>query len=129
LKAFEPSKRRVLVVDEDAAVLKQTKKTLEEGGLEVHTLDNPLLVAQTIRRFDIDLVLLETELSTMKGAVVIASLRNHGLSRVPVMLHSRLEAAALEARAKEVGAPGFIRKGSPSLLREVDGFLSGSVRK
>ena len=124
-KAIEPAKRRVLIVDEDAEVLSATRKTLEAGGLEVHTLDNPLLVAQTIRRLDIDLVLLETELSTMKGAVVIQSLRNHGLARVPVMLHSKLELGPLQARAKEVGAQGFIRKGSSSLLREVDGFLGG----
>lgn len=122
-RAIEPKKKRVLVVDEDLEVLKATKKTLEAGGLEVHTLDNPLLVAQTIRRLDIDLVLLETELSTMKGAVVIQSLRNHGLGRVPVMLHSKLDSVALHARAKEVGAQGFIRKGSGSLVREVDGFL------
>ena len=127
-KAIEPRKRRVLLVDEDAEVLKVARLALEEGGLEVHTLDNPLLVAQTIRRLDIDLVLLETELSTMKGAVVIQSLRNHGLARVPVMLHSKLDANTLKARAKEVGAQGFIRKGSTSLLREVDAFLGSTYR-
>ena len=116
------------LVDEDAEVLKVARLALEEGGLEVHTLDNPLLVAQTIRRLDIDLVLLETELSTMKGAVVIQSLRNHGLARVPVMLHSKLDANTLKARAKEVGAQGFIRKGSTSLLREVDAFLGSTYR-
>lgn len=126
-KGIEPRKKRVLVVDEDVEALKAARQTLEAGGLEVHTLDNPLIAAQTIRRLDIDLVLLETELSTMKGAVVIASLRNAG-ARVPVMLHSKLEATALKARAKEVGALGFIRKGSASLLREVDAFLGSSHR-
>ncbi len=122
-KAIVPAKRRVLVVDEDLEVLRATRAELEGGGLEVHTLDNPLVIAQTIRRLDIDLVLLETELSTMRGAVVLQTLRNHGLATVPVMLHSKLETAALQARAKEVGASGYIRKGSSSLVREVDGFL------
>ncbi len=126
-RAIEPRKKRVLVVDEDLEALKTARATLEAGGLEVHTLDNPLIAAQTIRRLDIDLVLLETELSTMKGAVVVQSLRNAG-ARVPVMLHSKLDAAALSARAKEVGALGFIRKGSASLLREVDAFLGSSHR-
>lgn len=122
-KVIEPRKNRVLIVDEDAETLKATRAALEKGGLEIHTLNNPLLVAQTIRKLDIDLVLLETELSTMRGAVVLQSLRNHGLARVPVILHSRLDPISLKARAKEVGALGFIRKGSPSLLREVDAFF------
>jgi two-component system chemotaxis response regulator CheB len=119
------TRRRVLVVDEEASALLEARRQLERAGFEVETLDNPLILAHTLRRTQVDLVLLETELSTMKGAVVMQTLRNHGLATVPVFIYSALEPSLLKARMRECGAAGFVRKGTSVLVREVSDFLGG----
>ncbi|MCC6336444.1 MAG: chemotaxis-specific protein-glutamate methyltransferase CheB [Myxococcales bacterium] len=124
-----PERRRVLVVDDDAQALEACKKALSDAGFEVHVSDNPLMVAGVLRRTPMDLVLLEPELRTMKGAVVMQALRTAGQATVPVFLHSRLPVAELRAKASEVGAAGFVRKGElPALVREVTSFLGGAQR-
>lgn len=124
-----PERRRVLVVDDDAQALEACKKALTDAGFEVHLSDNPLMVAGVLRRTPMDLVLLEPELRTMKGAVVMQALRTAGQTTVPVFLHSRLPVAELRAKASEVGAAGFVRKGElPALVREVTSFLGGAQR-
>lgn len=114
-----PERRRVLVVDDDAGALEAARVVLERAGYEVRLLDNPMMVAGALRRAPADVVLLEPELRTMHAAVVVQSLRS--LSAVPVVLHSNLKADALRARAAEVGAAGWARKGDDAtLLREVE---------
>lgn len=122
-------RRRVVVVDEDTRVLEASRKVLEGAGYEVHTVDNPLMLAGFLRRTPMDLVLLETELTTMRGAIVAQALRRHGLAGVPVFIHSTLDEAQLKARATECGAVGYVKKGSTAnLLREVNAFLGGPSR-
>jgi DNA-binding response OmpR family regulator len=75
----------------------------------------------------VDLVVLEPDLRTVKGSVVVQSLR--GLSTVPVFLVSKLGLAELRARAQDVGAAGYARKGeTATLVREVTAFLGGATR-
>lgn len=122
-----PERRRVLVVDDDRAALDAAKKALEGAGFEVHTADNPMMVAGIVRRTPMDLVLLEPDLRTMKGAVVVQSLR--GMSSVPVFVHANLGINDLRTRATEVGAAGYVRKGdTATLVREVTAFLGGATR-
>ena len=124
-------RRRVLVLDDDAQTRTAAVTALEGAGYELLQLDNPLVLATTLRKAGVDLVLLESELTTMSGALVMQTLRNHGLARVPVFLYSRLEEGSLAARAAECGALGFLRKGSPpaTIVREVSSFLGGPTRQ
>ncbi|MEW5741557.1 MAG: chemotaxis-specific protein-glutamate methyltransferase CheB [Myxococcota bacterium] len=127
--ALVPEKRRVLLVDDDAHAMEASRKALVDAGFEVHLSDNPLMVAGVLRRTPMDLVLLEPELRTMKGAVVMQALRTHGQVVVPVFLHSRLPVAELRAKASELGAAGFVRKGElATMVREVTSFLGGAQR-
>ncbi|MEW6431682.1 MAG: chemotaxis-specific protein-glutamate methyltransferase CheB [Myxococcota bacterium] len=122
-----PERRRVLVVDDDRAALDAAKKALEGAGFEVHTADNPMMVAGIVRRTPMDLVLLEPDLRTMKGAVVVQSLR--GMSSVPVFVHANLGIDELRARATAIGAAGYVRKGdAAALVREVSAFLGAATR-
>lgn len=127
LAAPPPERRRVLVVDDDRDALEVCRKALAGAGFEVHVADNPMMVAGIIRRTPMDLVLLEPELRTMKGSVVVQSLR--GLSTVPVFLVSKLALGELRTRAKDVGAVGYARKGEiATLVREVTAFLGGATK-
>lgn len=125
----EPQRRRVLVVDDDQAALAACQKALTAAGFEVQAVDNALMVAGILRRTPAELVLLEPDLRTMKGAVVLQTLRAHHLATVPVFLHSRLPLNELRTLAKESGAAGYVRKGELStLVREVTAFLGSATR-
>ncbi|MFO0597507.1 MAG: chemotaxis-specific protein-glutamate methyltransferase CheB [Myxococcaceae bacterium] len=116
----DPSaKKRVLVLD-DQGHLDSAKAALERAGYDVVTLDNPLIIARTLRRNVIDLVLLEPDLKTMKGNVVIQTLRNQGVL-APVYLWSSLDESTILTRVREWQAAGSVKKGDPAaLLRTVN---------
>lgn len=118
----ERTKKTVLVVD-DQGHLDSARATLERSGYEVITLDNPLVLARTLRRNTVDLVLLEPDLKTMKGQVVVQTLRSHGI-QTPVLLWSSLDESALQTRVRDCQAIGSIKKGDPGqLLRAINKTL------
>lgn len=112
-------RKRVLVLDESAASLAQARGILERAGYEVVTLDNPLMLARTLRRDAIDLVVLEPQLSTMKASVVVQTLRSHGL-HVPIFLWTNLSGAMLSQHERDCQAIGAVGKTDPAgLIRGV----------
>lgn len=124
------TRRRVLVLDDEPGSAAAAKAALEGAGYDVQLLDNPLVLATTLRKSPSDLVLLECELKTMSGTVVMQTLRNHGLARVPVFLWSRLDESVLRTRAGEVGAVGYLKKtvAAHVLVKEIGAFLGGPLR-
>ncbi len=112
-------KKRVLIVDDQQSDLEIARVTLQRAGFEVLTLDNPLMLARTLRRNVVDVVVLEPELKTMKGAVVVQTLRSHGLGTVPICLWSFADENTLSTRLRECQASGSVRKGDPAALVRV----------
>jgi two-component system chemotaxis response regulator CheB len=121
-------RRRVLVVDDDHAALEFTRTALERAGYEAHTLDNPMMVAATLRRTPADLVLLESELVTVAGLFVIEAMRKNGFGHVPLVLHSKLEGDKLRQRATECGVLGFVHKGDPGTIDLIKGLIGAPTR-
>jgi two-component system chemotaxis response regulator CheB len=117
-------RRQVLVLDDDPVALAATSQALKGAGYGVVALDNPLMLASALRKTHVELVLIEPELATMKGAMVLATLREHDVAHAPVVLCSKLTGPALEARARECGASGAVSKDDRArLLREVARLL------
>ncbi len=122
--AAPAAKRRVLIVDDSPIVLETTKQLLEQAGYEVRTLENPMMVAMSLRKNPVDLVLLDVNMPVVKGTQVVAALRASGLNATPVILYSDLDERELAARAAACGATGWLRKtGREALLRAVDGWI------
>ena len=109
-------KKTVLIMDDGASDLELARVTLQRAGFEVLVLDNPLMLARTLRRNVVDVVVLEPELKTMKGAVVVQTLRSHGLGAVPIALWSSADENTLALRVRECQASGSLRKGDPGGL-------------
>ncbi len=109
-------KKLVLIVDDQQSDLEIARVTLQRAGFDVLTLDNPLMLARTLRRNVVDVVVLEPELKTMKGAVVVQTLRSHGLGTVPICLWSSADENTLSTRLRECQASGSVRKGDPAAL-------------
>jgi chemotaxis response regulator CheB len=118
-------KRRILIVDDDHASLEFTRQQLERGGYEAHLLDNPMLVAATLRRVAVDLILLESELVSLSGQVIVEALRKNGLGHIPLVLHSKLEGEQLKTRATECGVLGFVHKGDPGTIELIKSLIGG----
>lgn len=111
--------RTVVVLDDEPTSLESTAAALRQAGLTVVALDNPLMLATTLRKNTVDLVVLESELTTMRGALVLASVRGHGHAGVRVVLYSRLTGGALEDRRTECEALGAVTKNERPRLLEL----------
>jgi two-component system, chemotaxis family, protein-glutamate methylesterase/glutaminase len=118
-------KRLVMIVDDDHASLDFTQKQLERAGYATHVIDNPMMIAATLRRTPPDLILLESELISVSGQVIVETLRKNGLGHIPLVLHSKLDGDKLKTRAAECGVLGFVHKGDPATIALIKGLIGG----
>jgi len=102
--------QRILVVDDNLAILKQISAYLNDD-YEVFLAKSGPLALQICVREKPDLILLDLEMSGMDGFGVIAKLKeNPYLDRIPVIFLTANHGAEAEIRALESGARDFIVK-------------------
>ena len=120
------AKAKILVIDDDKAMLAITKRSLEAAGYEAVTSDSPLRLPQLTEREKPDLVLLDLEMPTLTGERVLdlAALFDF-LKKTPIVLYSGRNEEELKTLVARSQARGFIRKGasSDSLISQVEKFL------
>ncbi len=124
------SKGKVIVVDDDAFVLKSVRATLEAAGYEVTTYTSPIAVPLELREQKPDLVLLDV---TMPGVVAHDAVKGMKRLRVmegiPIVLFSSKEDAELAAVVQSAGATGYIRKGRElDLVTGVAKYMAAAAR-
>src|SRR5438309_7962400 len=97
------SKARILIVDDDAAVLLTTKAILQHENYEVEGIGDGAVALDAIRRRQYDLVLTDLKLPEVDGLAVLAEVRKCSPMTVTVMMtgygsvDSALEAVRLGA--------------------------------
>ena len=98
-------KKRILLVDDEAAVTRATRRNLEAAGrFEVMEINNPALVIENARQFKPDLVLLDVMMPEMDGGVVAAAIADDPLlADVPIIFLTGI------VSKKEVGSAGSVR--------------------
>ena len=105
---------RVVVVDDDAIILKQANMILTEAGFKVTCLKNGRLLLDYIAMNPTDLLLLDIRMPEMDGFETILALRewerSNGREQVPVIFLTANEDADSEAKGLSLGALDFIRK-------------------
>jgi len=102
--------RRILVVDDNLAILKQISSYLADD-YEVSLAKSGPLALQICVKEKPDLILLDVEMSDMDGFGVMARLReNPYLDRIPVIFLTANHSVEVEIRALESGARDFIMK-------------------
>ena len=111
---------KVLVIDDNEAVLKSTSAVLKRGGYNVITTTN-IICSDLIFNEQPDLILLDVKLPGLKGDQAgkifqeVPGLLKHGI----IVLHSNLDEDELSALVTESGVAGFIKKTpDPSQLKE-----------
>ena len=108
------AKRRVLLVEDEANVLKVTKLRLEHEGYEVlEALDGERALEQAASALPIHLVVLDILLPGVDGYEVCRRLKaQSATSHIPILLFTASEAQSLRLtdRCIEVGANDWIKK-------------------
>ena len=104
---------RVLVVDDDPALLQLIAATLRDEGFEVLAASNGRDALRLVERGEVAAIVLDLEMPVMDGRSFFQELRSRG-DRTPVML---LSANQSRAARRELGADAALEKPfEPELL-------------
>ncbi len=105
---------RVVVVDDDAIILKNANVILSEAGFKVTCLKSGRLLMDYIARNPVDILLLDIRMPEMDGFETIRALRDWESEKnreaVPVIFLTANEDSDSEAKGLSLGALDFIRK-------------------
>ena len=119
---------KVLVIDDDPAVLRSTSKLMVTLGWVVVTRNNAFSASLDIRVEAPDVVLLDIDMPALRGDRLVEILnagRVHG--RPQIVLYSGLGEKELEVRAIRSHADGWVRKGGPVV--ELIESIRGAARR
>ena len=105
---------RVVVVDDDAIILKNANLTLAEAGFKVTCLKSGKLLLDYISKNPADILLLDIRMPDMDGFETIRALRKweseNSRDALPVIFLTANEDSDSEAKGLSLGAMDFIRK-------------------
>ena len=105
---------RVVVVDDDAIILKQANLILTEAGFKVTCLKSGKLLLDYIAKNQVDILLLDIRMPDMDGFETIRALREWEKENlhetVPVIYLTANDDLDSEAKGLSLGAMDFIRK-------------------
>jgi EAL domain-containing protein (putative c-di-GMP-specific phosphodiesterase class I) len=113
-----PSRGRVLIVDDDADVLKAYRSSLTRAGYEVEALESPLEALERIRSGSFDTVVCDISMPEVDGIELLSRIRSHD-GDLPVILATGAPALESAIDAVEYGAMRYLTKPvSTQKLRE-----------
>ena len=101
------TKRRILVVDDDASIRTMVRTVLERAGYEVATARNGFEAIALLVANDYDVVLLDVLMPKLDGLAVVDRLRKENS---PVLAHTYLLTAGDSSAVKDLPVRGLIAK-------------------
>jgi len=115
--------RRVLIVDDDAALLTLMRILLATSGYQVELAHDGLEALSLLAGNSYDVIILDLEMPRMNGRAFFREYRLRG-GEAPILLVS---AYGAEEATRELGAQGFVSKPfePDNLVRKIETVLSG----
>ena len=105
---MEPGKKKILIADDDPAILDVLSLFLEDVGYEVETTDDGATIQQAQSDYP-DLMMLDIWMSGWNGRdICIALKRQEATKHIPIILVSANRDT--EKIAQEAGADDFLKK-------------------
>jgi DNA-binding response OmpR family regulator len=102
---------KILLVDDDAAILEMMAKMLTHRGHSVQTCDTPFGVSATVVRDPPDLVVLDVMMPGLGGSALASLIAKLELPKAPrVILWSAMDDTALADAAREAGGLPWVSK-------------------
>ncbi len=115
---------KILVVDDDSAILDMFETCLSEFGFYVVTCSNPLDVVGIIAKNNFDLIFLDIQMSPIDGFTVLTEIKKLSPD-IPVIIISGSEEFDFALRAVEMGAYHILQK--PMELKELIFFTKKAI--
>lgn len=102
---------RVLLIDDDELTASVYAMALEECGLRVAVLVNPLHAEAAIREFRPDLMIMDIDMPQASGLDVARAIRLDPANiSLPILFLSAINKKDLQQQAREIGGDDFIKK-------------------
>lgn len=102
---------RILIVDDQAGILKMVGHMFHEEGFEVHVADNGEKGLQKVNEVQPDLVLLDVMMPGMSGIEVCRQLRtNPNTARIPIIMLSAMSQVPDKLEGFNAGADDYVTK-------------------
>ncbi len=121
------SSARILVADDDAAVLQSMNWLLKEHGYDVTAVSEGLLVLPSMEAAPPDLVLLDVMLPDADGYQLLEQIKSDDRFRdIPVLMVSSMPPEEAVVRTLGLGAVDFIRK--PFRVKELLARIQAQLR-
>jgi excisionase family DNA binding protein len=106
-----PQKRRVLVIDDDDALLDVVREFLGSSGFEVETARHGFLAGYLAGHHRPDVILLDIMMPGLDGYEVLSLMRRRPEARgIPVVACTSLKGAEAEARIRGAGFDAYVKK-------------------
>jgi DNA-binding NtrC family response regulator len=100
---------KILVVDDDAIVVKSCKRILETEGFEVLTVPSADEALETIKKYDFDLLLIDVKMPKHDGMFLMREIKKD-LPEIPIIVMSGYPTPETVADVIKLGATQFISK-------------------
>ena len=102
---------KVIIVDDEQAILKMYKLSLEAAGLEVLTAATGVEALEKIKQEKPQVVLLDIIMPQLNGLDVLTAIKEDETTKnIPVYLLTNLPEECSGDKAKELGAAGYFVK-------------------
>ena len=116
---------RILVIDDDPAILRALRKGLEAHGYDVETLASGESAVATVEQFRPDVVLLDLVLPGLDGVEVCRQLRSR--SGVHILILSAVGEDQRKVQALDEGADDYVVK--PFSMPELEARIRVALRR
>ena len=123
----------ILLVDDDALLLRMYSKKLQNDGYTVETADDGTVALEKMQTFTPDIILLDIMMPTMNGYEVLKQLQSdEATKKIPVVLLTNVNSSDADLeKGMELGAVAYLVKAGnrPSaVVSKVKEILGGYVR-
>jgi DNA-binding NtrC family response regulator len=123
-------KMKILVVDDDAIVIKSCRRILEAEGFEVTTVPSADEALEKIKYYDFDLLLMDVKMPKHDGLFLMREIKKHWPD-IPIIVMSGYPTPETIADVLKLGATQFIPKPfrPDELTKSVRQVLERMVKK
>jgi len=121
---------KILVVDDDAIVVKSCKRILEAEGFEVITVPSAEDALETVKKYDFDLLLIDVKMPKRDGMYLMREVKKD-LPDIPIIVMSGYPTPETVADVLELGATQFIPKPfrPDELIKTIHQVIQSGLKK
>jgi CheY-like chemotaxis protein len=125
---MEQTRKKILIIDDDAKHLLTTQELLENEGYDVFIHNIGFGATNIIKNLQPDIILLDMNMPGLSGEKLTGLLKaNRYTKDIPIVFYSSNDESSLRQSVAESGIKGYICKGDIFNLREQVSFHLSSI--